>query len=66
MKTIHVLISAWVAVAVIGLGTAAPAFVSANNSLAAVAGIGIAGASIFALYKLSLAIYAILNQEASE
>lgn len=66
MKRIHVLISAWVAVAVVGLGTAAPAFVSANNSLAAVAGIGIAGASVFALYRLSLVIHSILDKETSE
>ncbi len=62
MERLHILIGAWIAVAVVGLGTAAPALVSANNSLAAVAGVGVAVASVFALYKLSLSIHELIKE----
>lgn len=62
MSKLHILIGAWIGVAVVGLGTAAPALVSANNSLAAAAGVGVAGASVFALYKISIAIQDLLKE----
>ena len=53
INKLYLLICAWLGILIVGLGTTAPALVSTANNLGVVAGIGVAGASIFALIKLS-------------
>ncbi|WP_282076336.1 hypothetical protein [Epibacterium ulvae] len=57
LNRLTLLCIAWLSVLIIGLGVAAPAFVSAKNDLAVLGGLGIAAASVYGLVKITQLIF---------
>lgn len=63
MSKLYLMCAAWVLILVFSLGVAGPAMVSAKNSLAVVAGVGLVGAAVWGLIAIGKLIYVEVNRE---